>query len=138
MSTEFSETLPVAGWQPVHETLLELRHQCAGFEQFVKGLFDDLDRMRGEVQRKTEQYNGAKQKLAEREDRLDRQRAEVDQSVERLNEKVAELAETRASLETAKADLAKASANAAKFGQVDDQTQVRLSALERERDAVQR
>src|SRR5690606_10025218 len=66
-----------AHWQPIGEIVAEFRTECSDFEHLVQSLFDQLDQLRGELERKGRELEKERQRVAERERQLSEQRKET-------------------------------------------------------------
>ncbi|MBM4004695.1 MAG: hypothetical protein FJ295_15660 [Planctomycetes bacterium] len=85
-------------WQPIQETLADFRSECSGLESLIQGLFDDLDHLRVELERKAMELDSEKRLNAEHESLLREQREDAEQMRQRLQTQDERLSSTLATL----------------------------------------
>jgi chromosome segregation ATPase len=85
-------------WQPIQETLADFRSECSGLESLIQGLFDDLDHLRVELERKAMELESEKRLNAEHEGLLRQQREDAEQMGQRLQTQDERLSSTLSTL----------------------------------------
>ena len=89
-----SDAVMSSCWQPVDQTLVGLERDCQEFAQQVDQMLDEIDCLRRAVLEKSEQLEGERRKLAQRESELTEQRSENARITLQLERQEAQLSET--------------------------------------------
>ena len=89
-----SDAVMSSCWQPVDQTLVGLERDCQEFAQQVDQMLDEIDGLRMAVLEKSEQLEGERRKLAQRESELTEQRSENARITLQLERQEAQLSET--------------------------------------------
>jgi hypothetical protein len=126
-------------WQPIGETVAEFRSECSDFEHLVQSLFDQLDLMRGELDRKLRDLERERHKVAERERQLSEQRKETSRIAHQFEHQEAKLSESLAELDEVKNLIRRQGEETAqRESSLEGQLQKQLEILQRERQTMQR
>lgn len=132
-------TATSAVWQPIGETVAEFRSECGEFEHGIESLFDQLDHLRSELDRKMREVERERHRLAERERQLSDQRKETSRIAHQFEHQEAKLSETLAELDELKNLVRRAVEDSSeRESQAGSQLEKQFESLQRERQALQR
>lgn len=95
-------TVAPTPWQPIGEIVAEFRNECSDFDHLVQSLFDQLDQLRAELDRKMRELERERQRVIERERQLAEQRKETNRIAHQFEHQEAKLSETLTELEELK------------------------------------
>jgi septal ring factor EnvC (AmiA/AmiB activator) len=95
-------TVAPTPWQPIGEIVAEFRNECSDFDHLVQSLFDQLDQLRAELDRKMRELERERQRVQERERQLAEQRKETSRIAHQFEHQEAKLSETLTELEELK------------------------------------
>ena len=95
-------TVAPTPWQPIGEIVAEFRNECSDFDHLVQSLFDQLDQLRAELDRKMRELERERQRVNERERQLAEQRKETNRIAHQFEHQEAKLSETLTELEELK------------------------------------
>lgn len=128
-----------AQWHPIGETVAEFRSECSDLEHVVQSLFDQLDQLRAELDRKAREVERERQRVAERDRQLLEQRKETNRFAHQFEHQEAKLSETLAEIEELKLLVRRAAEDTSqRDALVETQLEKQLETLQRERQALQR
>lgn len=126
-------------WQPIGETVAEFRSECSELEHVVQGLFEQLDQLRAELDRKSREVEHERQRVAERERQLVEQRTETSRFAHQFEHQEAKLSETLAEIEELKQLVRRAAEETThRDAFVESHIEKQVEDLQRERQALQR
>lgn len=132
-------SIAAAFWQPIGETVAEFRSECSDLEHIVQSLFDQLDQLRIELDRKGREVERERQRVAERERQLSDQRKETNRFAHQFEHQEAKLSETLAEIEELKILVRRAAEETTqRDALIESQNEKHLEQLQRERQSLQR
>lgn len=119
--------------QPMQAVVAEFRNECSDLESLVMAMFDDLDRMRVELERKALEIDAEKQRNCEQESRLRQQREDTERYTESLRQQEERLAGAFASLNDMREQIAHEREDSlARSHRLDEHEHKRVEELEKE------
>lgn len=128
-----------AWWQPIGETVAEFRSECSELEHVVQTLFEQLEQLRGELERKAQEVEYQRERGAERERQLAEQRKETNRFAHQFEHQEAKLSETLAEIEELKTMVRRAAEDTSqRDAAVESHIEKQVELLQRERQALQR
>lgn len=128
-----------AHWQPIGEIVAEFRTECSDFEHLVQSLFDQLDQLRAELERKARDLEKERQRVTERERQLSEQRKETSRIAHQFEHQEAKLSEALVELDEVKNLVRRQSEETSQREALfDTQLHKQLETLQRERQTLHR
>ena len=136
---QLASTAAPAHWQPIGEIVAEFRTECSDFEHLVQSLFDQLDQLRAELERKARDLDKERQRVADRERQLSEQRKETSRIAHQFEHQEAKLSEALGELDELKTLIRRQNEETTQRDALHD-TQIvkQLETLQRERQTLHR
>ncbi|HTN76680.1 MAG TPA: hypothetical protein VL096_15585 [Pirellulaceae bacterium] len=139
MSVPIASSPAPALWQPIGEIVADFRTECSDLEQLVQSLFDQLDQLRAELERKAHDIDRERQRVVERERQLSEQRKETSRIAHQFEHQEAKLSEALAELDEVKSLLRRQYDESTQRDALhDSQLNKQLAQLQRERQTLHR